>query len=1083
MKKSIPLIIVLSVSVFLFMVLFLCTYYSGARKYLSGDEPLTVPPNRTAALIGPWDFTWDARITEPVPERADETVRLPHQWNKFPPDRGYPVYGQAAYSMTLKTTGMHGTNAFFIPPVSSACRLFINGAYTGESGIPGGTIEGETSSGKPLIAYYEQTTDALDIVLQVSNHAMYTGGFTQGSIEYGRAEDIQSRYAVLILGDAFLLVLLLAIGIISLFRFFQNTREIQNIVFAAISVLFAFRVLLTGMTLVYTIFPFFTVRAAGYSMILTYYFGLPLFLVYFYYSFPEEFSKGVVLASFIVAAAAGVAVFFIEPASETIAVTVYGGFILLGGIYILIGLARAIRCGRPNATVVFLASVIIIGCALNDILHYGGIVRSILLMNVGIGVFGLTQLIILGTASQRTIRELYGVHHRLSIMESWQEMFFSTAAEDLRKPLKGINEVADSLLRGSLGPITSDQLGGLSLINASSLQLSNMVHDILDFRRIREGNVDVSRRMFNLFLLMERVRTAAALLFREKGLEFKNEVPREMENLYTDENLTERAFFNIARSFADYAGGGACAVSAETTDENTVIRVTWESEGIDRESIGKALSMFDQLGQRDKGEEITSKDLVLSIARRICEILGGSLHLEEGNNVNPVLTVLLPRVEVDIDQETATEEEARLDALINLEPVLEDVVLTRNIDIMVVSPDLMDLQVMKSQLASMNYNVIPVTSGHEALDKIQEKCPNLVLLDVNLHTMSGYEVCSRIREHWSSSELPVILITEKERVSDLIEGLTSGANDFLARPYHMEEFLTRVNTHIQLARINQMYSRFVPTEFLNTLGQENIIDLKLGDQVQREMTVLFVDIRAFTNLSENMTPQENFKFINSYLSRFSPMITRNKGFVDKFIGDAIMALYPGKPEDAIATALEMVEHVKVYNSHRANCGYKAINIGIGIHTGNLILGIIGDDQRMQGTVISDAVNLASRIQDVTKLYHTNIVISQETFVKLENPMSYDFRFLGKVKVKGKAKSVSLFEIFNGDDEEIRKSKSETKNDFETAIILFAKRRFEEASVIFQDIAEKNPNDYASALFLDRAKKFMAAEKRAFFSSL
>jgi len=242
------------------------------------------------------------------------------------------------------------------------------------------------------------------------------------------------------------------------------------------------------------------------------------------------------------------------------------------------------------------------------------------------------------------------------------------------------------------------------------------------------------------------------------------------------------------------------------------------------------------------------------------------------------------------------------------------------------------------------------------------------------------------------------------------------------------------------------------------------------------MTILFVDIRAFTNLSEGMTPQENFKFINSYLARITPIIRENNGFIDKYIGDAILALYPGSPEDALRSAIRMVDYLQEYNGYRRNSGYRPINIGIGIHTGNLIVGIIGDSARMQGTVISDAVNLASRVQDVTKLYGANIIISQDTFIQLENPTAYNFRFLGKVKVKGKNQTVSLFEVFDGEPPERIALKSRTKQSFEDAILMFSQRKFAEASESFRRISTQNPDDRAAALFLNRAELFLKREK-------
>jgi class 3 adenylate cyclase len=119
----------------------------------------------------------------------------------------------------------------------------------------------------------------------------------------------------------------------------------------------------------------------------------------------------------------------------------------------------------------------------------------------------------------------------------------------------------------------------------------------------------------------------------------------------------------------------------------------------------------------------------------------------------------------------------------------------------------------------------------------------------------------------------------------------------------------------RLAQLNKAYERFVPHQFLQFLEKSSIIDVELGDQVQLEMSVLFSDIRDFTTLSETMTPEDNFKFINSYLSRMEPVINENKGFIDKYIGDAIMALFSGEADNAVKAGIAMVHRLVEYNQY------------------------------------------------------------------------------------------------------------------------------------------------------------------------
>ncbi|HKK66226.1 MAG TPA: adenylate/guanylate cyclase domain-containing protein [Clostridia bacterium] len=213
-----------------------------------------------------------------------------------------------------------------------------------------------------------------------------------------------------------------------------------------------------------------------------------------------------------------------------------------------------------------------------------------------------------------------------------------------------------------------------------------------------------------------------------------------------------------------------------------------------------------------------------------------------------------------------------------------------------------------------------------------------------------------------------------------------------------------------LLQLNESMERFVPREFLRFLKKENVMEIKLGDHANHRMTVLFADIRDFTSLSEKLTPEENFRFINSFLSRMGPIIRAHRGFVDKYMGDGIMALFPDRAEDAVEAAIHLREELVQYNQDRSKVGYQPINFGVGLHTGELMLGTVGENQRMDGTVISDAVNLASRVEALTKKLHIGIAISEATHGCLSKPEQYEIRYVGKEWVKGKAQEVSIFEV-------------------------------------------------------------------------
>ena len=267
--------------------------------------------------------------------------------------------------------------------------------------------------------------------------------------------------------------------------------------------------------------------------------------------------------------------------------------------------------------------------------------------------------------------------------------------------------------------------------------------------------------------------------------------------------------------------------------------------------------------------------------------------------------------------------------------------------------------------------------------------------------------------------------------------------------------------------LTESYARFVPRDFLANLGKDSILDVKLGDQIQKDMAILFSDIRSFTTLSEHMTPEENFNFINSYLGRMSPIIQRHSGFIDKFIGDAIMALFEKSVGDAVGAGVEMQLYLKEYNAYRTAKNYQPIEIGIGVHTGSLMLGTIGAEDRLEGTVISDTVNLASRIETLTKVYAARIAVSETTIHQIKPLQKFHFRFLDRVTVKGKTKPVGIYEIIDGDEEKLRDLKLKTMDDYMLAVKAFHERRYADARAAFARVLKVNPTDRPALIYESR----------------
>lgn len=276
----------------------------------------------------------------------------------------------------------------------------------------------------------------------------------------------------------------------------------------------------------------------------------------------------------------------------------------------------------------------------------------------------------------------------------------------------------------------------------------------------------------------------------------------------------------------------------------------------------------------------------------------------------------------------------------------------------------------------------------------------------------------------------------------------------------------------ELKRKVDVFYKFVPNNFLKVLHMEDNYDsIRLGHCVERTMTIMFSDIRSFTALSEHMTPEQNFRFINSYFSFMGPVIRKNDGFIDKYIGDAIMALFEDA-DTALSTAILMIQNLFEYNRGRQQAGYAPVSIGVGLNSGSMMLGTIGEDDRMDTTVIGDVVNLASRVESLTKTYNALLLITEYTFRNLKHPGKYSIREIDTVKIRGKDEPITIYEILDVLPPELRNQKVSIAEPFTQALEAFKQNAFEKAIKLFEQCAEQCPDDKTCQIHMDRCREAM-----------
>ena len=394
--------------------------------------------------------------------------------------------------------------------------------------------------------------------------------------------------------------------------------------------------------------------------------------------------------------------------------------------------------------------------------------------------------------------------------------------------------------------------------------------------------------------------------------------------------------------------------------------------------------------------------------------------------------------------------------------------------------------------------------------------PDVILLDRNMPILSGDECIRVLKADPQWRAIPVLFLTAQDDVKELVRGLSDlKADDYLPKPFDTDELLARVKVLVRIKQaedktrllnknlaialteqkrayaelkttktelaetqamvtMTQVFEKFVPKQFLQRIAKDGIATIEAGRVESETITILFSDIRSFTNISETMTPETLFAFLNEYLGRMEKPIKENNGFIDKFIGDAIMALFDGnfraQAMGAVQSAIDMQIQLQQFNNERQNQGLITLGTGIGIHIGSVMLGTLGNANRMDSTVIGDAVNLASRLEGLTKFYGCQIIVSDD-IIQFLDQKQFAIRELDLVAVKGREQAVSVYEIFEHLEEPLKEHKKQLTQTFKEGLTLFRSRNWEKASSAFQQCLNTDNTDTASKIYLERCAVF------------
>lgn len=405
---------------------------------------------------------------------------------------------------------------------------------------------------------------------------------------------------------------------------------------------------------------------------------------------------------------------------------------------------------------------------------------------------------------EENIQTIRQQNNELQLANKLKDEFLATTSHELRTPLHGMVGIAESLISGSNGTVPNNQKHQLSIIINSGQRLATLVDDLLDYHKMRYGNLDIQKTTVDIAAATRLVLELSNHLIGSKPLRIINQIPLELPLVYADAQRLEQVLYNLVGNAIKYTSEGKVIISATVLDKKIRIQVVDTGQGIPAAQLDHIFEPLIQASQ-DSSRYRQGAGLGLSISRQLIELMGGTLYVSSQPFVGTTFSFSLP---------IATEEELNAHK-INIPEVHfqvpesasfvneQDSTLPNNPNgplLVVADDEPVNLQILDSFLRLEGYRVRTATDGLTAIQLIEKEKPELVLLDVMMPAMSGYEACQEIRKHYDHASLPVILLTALSQTNDRIRGFDAGANDYLTKPFNKQELAARIRAHLSASK-------------------------------------------------------------------------------------------------------------------------------------------------------------------------------------------------------------------------------------------------------------------------------------------
>lgn len=467
---------------------------------------------------------------------------------------------------------------------------------------------------------------------------------------------------------------------------------------------------------------------------------------------------------------------------------------------------------------------------------------------------------------ENKISELEDANRELHRLDALKDEFLANISHELRSPLQGIIGLSETLIGGALGPLDQQAMNNLHLIISNARRLGSLVNDILDFSKLRNFDIVLQRTAVDIHAVVSLVVSLLQPIINRKSLKVQNRIRTKSEYVDGDPDRLQQILMNLIDNAIKFTDRGKITISVDkqSSNDRVVIVVADTGIGIPADKKERIFEEFEQVdGSTTRSHSGTG--LGLAITKKLVELHDGEIWVESEpgkgscfyfsipratERVSDGEMILEPSHEVEQKSVDFTYNDIRIQRIANRATIDKD---TKTV--LVVDDEALNLQVLINHLSLVGYSVEIATDGTQALEFIErEGIPDLILLDIMLPKISGYEVCRIVRQKYTQYELPIIMLTARNKPGDVVTGLEVGANDYIIKPVEKQELLARVN---------------------------NFISLKDSIEVQNELSILQHELNLADEIQQSLLPDKAPHMDNiSIAVRYAPVSRLGGDFYD-----------------------------------------------------------------------------------------------------------------------------------------------------------------------------------------------------------